>query len=103
MNKTIVFVTFSILVGLGIIGAVVLLVFKPESLGQFTTLLITVLGLATTAAGTFYMLGQQAEKIQKIDTQTNGTNRALQEENQRLTNIIIEKGLDGDEDQERVA
>lgn len=94
MNKTVVFVTFSVLVGLGIIGAVVLLLLKPESMSEFTNLLIIVLGLATTAAGTFYALGKQGEKIEKIDAQTNGANRRLIEENVRLTNIIVEQGLD---------
>ena len=97
MNKTVVFVTFSVLVGLGIIGAVVLLLLKPESMSEFTNLLIIVLGLATTAAGTFYALGKQGEKIEKIDAQTNGTNRRLIEENVRLTNVLIERGIDPNE------
>ena len=51
---------------------------------------LTVLGLATTAGGTFYALGKQGEQIKKIDRQTNGTLSALREENDRLTRESIE-------------
>lgn len=90
MNKTVMFVTFAVLVAVGLAGAVALLIFRPESVQEFTTLLITVLGLATTAGGTFYALGKQGEQIQKIDHQTNGTLSALREENARLTRKLTE-------------
>lgn len=90
MNKTVMFLTFALLAAIGLLGTVALLIFRPESATTFTTLLITVLGLATTAGGTFYMLGKQNEQIQKIDKQTNGTLSALRAENDRLTRENIE-------------
>lgn len=90
MNKTVMFVTFAVLAAVGLAGTVALLIFRPESVQEFTTLLITVLGLATTAGGTFYALGKQGEQIQKIDKQTNGTLSALRDENARLTRKLEE-------------
>lgn len=90
MNKTVMFVTFSCLAGVGLLGCVILLVFRPEATATFTSLLITVLGLAASAGGTFYALGKQGEKIEKIDKQTNGTLSALRAENDRLTRENIE-------------
>lgn len=90
MNKTVMFITFSALGAVGLLGTVVLLILRPEAVQGFTSLLITVLGLATTAGGTFYMLGKQGEQIQKIDRQTNGTLSALRIENDRLTRKLEE-------------
>ena len=90
MNKTVVFVVFAVLAAVGLTGAVVLAVLAPEGSKDFATLLITILGLATTAGGTFYALGRQGEQIQKIDKQTNGTLSALREENDRLTRKLEE-------------
>lgn len=90
MNKTVMFVTFAALAIVGLAGSVLLLILRPESSQDFTTLLITVLGLATTAGGTFYALGKQGEQIKKIDRQTNGTLSALREENDRLTRENVE-------------
>lgn len=90
MNKTVMFVTFAALAVVGLAGTVALLIVRPESATTFTTLLITVLGLATTAGGTFYALGKQGEQIKKIDRQTNGTLSELRAENDRLTRENVE-------------
>ncbi|MCE4024658.1 hypothetical protein LXM50_01585 [Microbacterium sp. Au-Mic1] len=90
MNKTAVFITFVCLAAVGLLGAVAMAIFAPEGAKDFATLLITILGLATTAGGTFYALGRQGEQIQKIDKQTNGTLSALREENDRLTRKLEE-------------
>jgi hypothetical protein len=84
VNKTVLFVTFAVLIALGIIGAVIILLVRPDSVGAFTTLLVTVLGLAVTASGTFYYLGQQGKQIETIKTQTNGTTSRLMDHNQTL-------------------
>jgi hypothetical protein len=46
------------------------------------------------SAGTFYALGKQGEKIDTIQKQINGNHSRLQEENERLTNVIVAQGLD---------
>ncbi|GLK17749.1 hypothetical protein [Herbiconiux flava] len=92
MNKTVVFVCFIILAAVGLTGAVVILIIKPEASATFTTLLVTVLGLAVSAAGTFYALGKQGEKLDTIARQTNGTTSAIVNENIRLTRLLAERG-----------
>lgn len=90
MNKTVIFITFAALASVGLAGTVVLLVLRPESVSDFTSLLITVLGLATTAAGTFAMLGKQGKEIETIKRQTNGTLTAKDNEIAVLRGILAE-------------
>lgn len=89
MNKTVAFVSFAILAMLGIIGAVIVLLVRPEYTNTLTTILVNVLGLVTVAAGTFYSLGKVDEKVVKIKEQTNGTTTTLIEENLRKERVIM--------------
>jgi hypothetical protein len=84
VNKTVVFVCFSALAAVGLVGAVVLAIHRPDATATFTSLIVTVLGIAASAAGTFYALGKQGEKLDAIKTQTNGTLSKLREDNQSL-------------------
>lgn len=90
MNKTTVFVCFSALAAVGLIGAVVLAIHRPDATATFTSLIVTVLGISASAAGTFYALGKQGEKLDAIKTQTNGTLSALREDNARLNAALLE-------------
>ncbi|NRD25850.1 hypothetical protein [Frigoribacterium sp. VKM Ac-2836] len=91
MNKTAIFICFSALAAVGLVGSVVLAIHRPDATATFTSLIVTVLGLAATAAGTFYALGKQGEKIDTIKTQTNGTLSKLREDNERLNREAIER------------
>lgn len=95
MNKTVIFITFAVLAGVGLVGAAVLLALGVDTnrLGQFTTLFITVLGLASTAAGTFYALGKQGEKIETIERNTNGRLEAKDQRIDALTQTLVENGI----------
>ena len=95
MNKTVIFVTFAVLAAVGLVGCVVLLALGVDTdrLAQFTTLLITVLGLASTAAGTFYALGKQGEKIETIERNTNGRLEARDKRIDALTSTLVENGI----------
>lgn len=95
MNKTLIAICFFILIGLGIIGAVVLLVYRPDQLGSFIAAITTLLGIGSTAVLMIYGLGKQGQQLDTIKANTNGTLSKLQEENTRLTDIIAERGLDG--------
>lgn len=88
MNRTVAFVSFSTLAGLGIIGSILVILFKPEYASALTGILVNLLGLVTVAAGTFYSLGKVDEKVQKIKEQTNGTTTTLIEENMRKEELI---------------
>jgi len=84
MNKTAMFVTFAILAGLGLIGGVFIMLYRPDATATFTALLIQILGLVSLAGGTFYMLGKQGDKIEQIQHQTNGNLSKRDEEIARL-------------------
>lgn len=106
MNKTVVFVTFTCLALVGIIGAALLLLFKAEGYGNFVALLLQILGLVTIAAGTFAALGNQDKKLEVVKKQTNGTLSDLLSKieekdniNRQLTEQLVElkksKGIFG--------
>jgi len=90
MNKTVIFITFAALAAVGLAGSVALLILRPEASQDFTTLLITVLGLATTAAGTFYALGKQGQELETIKRNTNGTLTAKDNEIASLRATLAE-------------
>jgi len=77
MNKTVVFVTFAALAAVGLIGAVVLAIHRPDATATFTGLIVTVLGLAASAAGTFYALGKQGEKLDTVAKNVNGNSTRM--------------------------
>jgi hypothetical protein len=87
MNKTVVFITFACLAGIALVGAVVLLIVRPDASATFIQLIVTVLGLVSVAAGTFYGLGKQGEKLDEIKTQTNGT---LSKRDDIIANLQLE-------------
>jgi hypothetical protein len=91
MNKTAVFICFSALAAIGLIGAVVLSIHRPDATATFTSLIVTVLGIAASAAGTFYALGKQGEKLEEIKTQTNGNLSRRDEKIDRLTQLLLEQ------------
>ena len=94
MNKTLITLGFLVLILGAIVGDIVLAIFRPEQLGTFNGAIVTILGVGTAAVVTFYGLGTQGEKLKKIEAQTNGNMTRVQEENERLTNVIIEAGID---------
>lgn len=93
MNKTVIFITFAALAALGVIGTMILLIHRPDASATFTSFIVTILGLVSVAAGTFYGFGKQGEKLETIAKQTNGNLSKQTDENKRLTDIIIAAGL----------
>lgn len=100
MNKTVIFITFAILAGIGIAGAVLLAVVRPDTTTSYVNFVFQILGLVTVAATTFYGLGKANEKLEVVKRQTNGTLSGLLEkldekerENMRLRteNIHLER------------
>ncbi|RZU64613.1 hypothetical protein EV379_0916 [Microterricola gilva] len=94
MNKTIILLGFFVLILVGLIGCAVLYIYRPDEVGNFVTSVVTLLGIGSAAVVTIFGLGEQAKKLDTIKSNTNGTLSAMQEENKRLTNIIVERGLD---------
>jgi hypothetical protein len=97
VNKTAAFLAFASLAAVGLIGSVVLAIHRPDATATFTGLIVTVLGLAATAAGTFYAFGKQGEKIdsqsQQLDTigkNVNGNTSRLLE---AVEALLAERGV----------
>jgi hypothetical protein len=69
MNKTVIFITFAVVIVIGFAGYIVLLAMDPTPdparSDRVVTSLVLLLGILTTAAGQFYQLG-------RIEKQTNG-------------------------------
>lgn len=89
MNRTVMFVTFVCLAAMALIGAVVLLVHRPDATATFTAFVVQILGLVTLAAGTFYGLGKANEKLEAVRAQTNGNLTKLQGEVKDREQIIL--------------
>lgn len=88
MNKTVVFVTFAVLAALAIIGVVILLLYKTDTISAYSGFIVNLLGIVTLAAGTFAVLGKTNQKVEKIERQTNGTLSKLLEETETKTETI---------------
>ncbi len=90
MNRTTAFICFVVLAALGIVGAVLLLLLRPDASASFIAFIIQLLGLVTVGAGTFALLGQQGKKIESIEKQTNGNLSRRDAEIERLTNLLAQ-------------
>lgn len=80
LSKTVAFVVIGCLAGIGIVGGVLLHIFRPDASATFIGQVVTLLGLVVTAAGTLYGLGKVTEKIEVVQKQTNGTLSSLREQ-----------------------
>lgn len=89
MNKTVITIGYFALGAVALLVVCLVLIFKPESFTNVVTFIGTIMGIATTGAVTFSALGKQDAKLAKIDTQTNGTNKALHERTITLTNQLL--------------
>ena len=90
MNKTAITLGYFALGMVALIGVIVTAILSPDATEQVVQFVGTIMAVASTGAVTFYMLGKQNEKVEKIQHQTNGTLSALREENARLYQERIE-------------
>lgn len=90
LSKNLAFSAVAIIVILGILGVVLLYVFRPEAVATFIGTIVTLAGILTTAITMIYSLGKIGERVQVVERQTNGTLSALREENDRLTRENVE-------------
>ncbi len=77
MNKTLLFIIFAVLAGVGLVLYALILLFAPEHAPAFAGQVIVVLGLVSASATTFYMLGKQQTTLEEVKTNTNGKLSAL--------------------------
>lgn len=100
MNKNIAFVVFGVLVLASIAGVIILQIHRPDATATFTSFVVQMLGLVVVAGGLGAGLNSIQTKVDNVQKQTNGMNTALRDENNRLTNLLIEKGISPEENRE---
>lgn len=69
MNRTAVFLSLAGIMALGIIGATIVSLYKPESFGALATLVTGALISMTGTAVTLYGLAKNSEKLEEVTTQ----------------------------------
>jgi uncharacterized protein YabE (DUF348 family) len=95
MNKTVITLGFFIVILVGLVGLVLLLILVGSAAAAtFGQSLITLLGIGTAGVAMIYGLGKQQAVLETIKVNTNGNLHAKEDENRRLTDIIIQAGID---------
>lgn len=84
MSKNLIVVLYFALAAIGVIILGLATIFVPDQIDKTVGWVVQVLGLASTAVVTIYLLGKQQATIEEVKHQTNGTNTALREENAKL-------------------
>ncbi len=80
MNKNLLFILYIGLAVVGLVAVTLVALVAPKQFGPVSTLVLTILGLASTAAATFYLLGSQQKTLEEVKTNTNGNLTALREQ-----------------------
>jgi sensor histidine kinase YesM len=90
VNKNLIVVLYFALVALSFVCLVLIVIFAPAYLDKAMQNSISLLGIASTAVVTIYMLGKQNATLEEVKTQTNGTNTTLREQNAALHAQVLE-------------
>lgn len=89
MNRTVVFITFAVLVLLALIEAFVLLIFAPQHFSTLTGFILVLLGLASTFAATVWSLGKNKQELANVKEETSAKLDVVQRQtNGTLTKLI---------------
>lgn len=81
LSKNLVFASVSLVVALGVIGVVLLHLFRPDASATFIQTITTFAGILTTLVVTLYSIGKVGDRIEVVRAQTNGTLSELRKEN----------------------
>ena len=73
ISPLIVFITIASLVGLGLIGATLIILIRPDATATFTNTFILIIGIAISFAGTVGIVSPIAKRVKVVEKQTNGT------------------------------
>lgn len=104
MNKTVIFITFAVLVFLALIEALVLLLFAPEHFNTLTSYILILLGLASTFAATVWSLGKNKQELENVKSETSQKLDVVQRQtNGTLTKLITRNNELAEENREKEA
>lgn len=73
LSKNLAFGSIAAIVILGVVGVVLLHLFRPDASATFIQTIVTFSGILTVAITTIYGLGKIGERVEVVRTQTNGT------------------------------
>lgn len=100
MSKNLSISLIALIVTLGVVGALLLFIFKPDATATFISFIGTTSAFLLAAVVTVYGLGQVNKKVEEVaqataqvQRQTNGINSRLQDANEQLTSIIVEEAI----------
>lgn len=94
MNKTVALYAIGGLAALGLSGAVVPHILRPHASATLISQLQTILGLVIVASGLSVGINKVVEKVETVQKQTNGSLSKKDAEIARLTQKLIDDGLD---------
>lgn len=92
MNKTVVFVMFTILIVLALIETLLILIFSPEHFTTFSGFIVVLIGLASGFAATVWSMKQQKEEIQNVKHETSEKLDVVQRQTNGTLTRLIEQG-----------
>lgn len=90
LSKNLAFAAIALIILFGVVGVVLLHLFRPDASATFIQTIVTFAGILTTAITLLYGLGKVGDRIDVVQKQTNGTLSALRDENDRLTRENVE-------------
>lgn len=72
LSKNLAFAAIAVIIILGIVGVVLLYVFRPDATATFIQTIVTFAGILTTAITLLYGLGKIGDRVEVVQKQTNG-------------------------------
>lgn len=90
LSKNVAFGAIALLLVLGILGVLLLHLFRPDASATFIQTIVTFAGILTTTITLLYGLGKVQERIEVVQKQTNGNLSAARDEINRLTRENVE-------------
>lgn len=92
INPLIVFMTIAGLVALGLIGATLIILIRPDATATFTNTFVLIIGIAISFAGTVGVVAPIARRVKVVEKQTNGTLSKKDEEIKKLQMLVTDLG-----------
>lgn len=80
MSKNLIIILYFALAAIMAIGLIVVTIVAPAQLDSTVGWVVQMLGLASTAAVTIYLLGSQQKTLEEVKTNTNGNLTAMREQ-----------------------
>lgn len=73
VNKTVIVVTVSVIIGITILGSILLLAIRPDASATLISQVTVLLGLLVPTIGGIIALTSLGKKVEEVRSQTNGT------------------------------